>query len=92
MELTCSVDANPLPTLSLWILDTADEETLMKEQNSPDVSLSLQMLLKKEHHKTKFFCKAVNEKYTKISTMVTYEIQCKYMYISTKITLVGHKF
>ena len=76
VQLTCSVDANPTPRLTLWIDGQEDNDG----ENQMRLSLSKAITLTKQHNGVNFQCKAMHSDpdNTINSDVLNYDVTCKF--------------
>ena len=75
VQFTCNVDANPLPSLNMWI----NGQQASDGGNQMRLSLNKQIRLTKDHNGVDFQCKAVHRDpaATTSSDILTYDVTCK---------------
>ena len=80
VTFTCTVDGNPVPQISLWVMDGNGLEIQASgEEFARPVSV-FTITLTRENHGKSFFCKATNDEmqYTLHSNTIEYSIICKF--------------
>ena len=80
VTFTCTVDGNPVPQISLWVMDgNGLEMQASGEVFTRPVSI-FTISLTREYHGKSFFCKATNDElqYTLHSNTMEYSITCKF--------------
>ena len=75
MTFTCTLDANPAPSYSIWAGDGQSQKWVDLDTNKNSITLSLQ----KQHNKVFIFCRADGSLlgYPVNSDFKSYTVQCK---------------
>ena len=85
VQLTCSLEANPAPRLTLWIHGQEDNNG----ENQMRLSLSKQITITRQYNRVNFQCKAVHSDpdNTINSDVMNYDITCKSLFKRPHINL-----